>query len=128
MQIIITAVTPKTVEVQGQKLTREYAEGILLPLLVAAQGKNYAGISKVSQAFVTAGLRLEGSPEAVRVYHEHLSEKLAQEARQRAEAKANAERCYVPTPQEIAAKKAKRQADAEAIKAHGQVIRSVMGN
>jgi hypothetical protein len=127
MNIIITAVTPAKVTLNGQALAREYAETILLPLLVAAQGQNEASVIKVAEAFASAGLSLSGAPVAFRVYKEHLTERAAFEARQRAEAKANAARCRVPTPKEIAESRAKRERDAAAIRAHGAAIRAANG-
>lgn len=64
MNIEITAVTQAKVTINGQALAREYAESILLPLMVAAQGKNSPAILKVAQAFATAGLSLKAVPAA----------------------------------------------------------------
>nr|WP_100548968.1 MULTISPECIES: hypothetical protein [unclassified Pseudomonas] len=127
MKIIITAVTPTKATINGQPMAREYAEGILLPLLVAAQGKDHAGVLKVAKAFSLAGLPLDASPVASRVHSEHLTEQARLEARQRAEAQAHAERCRVPTPQEIAEKKAKREREALAIREHGARLRAQLG-
>lgn len=128
MNITITAVTPAKATINGQPLAREYAEGVLLPLLVAAQGKDHANIQKMAQAFATAGLSLQASPEAVRVYRDHLAEQAQLAARQRAEAQAHAERCHIPTPKEIAERKAERERKAQAIRDHGARIRSQLGN
>lgn len=127
MNIIITAVTPAKATINGQPLAREYAEGVLLPLLVAAQGKDHGSALKVAQAFATAGLSLQASPVAFRVYRDHLVEQAQLEARQRAEAQAHAERCHAPTPKEIAEKKAERERKAQAIRDHGARIRSQLG-
>ncbi|MBU3054953.1 hypothetical protein [Pseudomonas indica] len=127
MNITITAVTPTKATINGQPLAREYAEGVLLPLLIAAQGKDHAGIFKVAQAFAIASLPLGASPIAARVYREHLAEQAQLEARQRAEAQAHAERCRVPSPQEIAENKAKRERQAQAIREHGERLRAQLG-
>ncbi|NWL78925.1 hypothetical protein DM872_18930 [Pseudomonas taiwanensis] len=127
MNIEITPVTPSKVTVNGQPLAREYVEGILLPLLVAAQGGNHAGVFKVAKAFALAGLSLDASPVASRVYREHLAEQAQLEARQRAESRVHAERCQVPTPQEIAEKKAKRIAEAARIRDIGAAMRAQLG-
>lgn len=127
MNITITAVTPAKATINGQPLAREYAEGVLLPLLVAAQGKDHANIQKMAQAFATAGLSLQASPEAVRVYRDHLAEQAQLEARQRAEAQAHAERCHIPTPKEIAERKAERERKAQAIRDHGATVRAQLG-
>ena len=47
MKININAVTPNTVDIHGQTVTREYAERVLLPLLVASKGENHSGIIQV---------------------------------------------------------------------------------
>lgn len=127
MNINITAVTPSKATVNGQPMAREYVETLLLPLLVAAHGKNYSGILQVAQVFAAAGLSLSASPEAARSYREHMAEKAALEARQIAEAKANAKRCRVPTPQEIAEKKAERARQAQAIRERGERLRAQLG-
>lgn len=127
MKLIITAVTPVKATVNGQPMAREYVEGVLLPLLVAAQGKDHSGVLKVATAFAEAGLSLSASPVASRVHGEYMAEQARLEARQRAEAQAHAERCRVPTPQEIAEKKAKRQANALAIREHGERLRAQSG-
>lgn len=64
--INITAVTPETVCIHGQTLAREYAETVLLGLLIASEGENHAGIVKVAEAFTGAGLSLEAHPKASR--------------------------------------------------------------
>lgn len=127
MSITITAVTPTKATINGQLLAREYAEGVLLPLLVAAQGKDQSGVLKVAQAFASAGLSLQASPMAVRVYRDHVAEQAQLEARQRAEAQAHASRCHIPTPKEIAERKAERERKAQAIRDHGAQIRSQLG-
>lgn len=127
MNIIITAVTPTKATINGQQLAREYAEGVLLPLLVAAQGKDQSGVLKVAQAFASAGLSLQASPMAVRVYRDHLAEQAQLEARRAAEAQAHAERCRVPTPKEIAEKKAARIAEAARIRDIGATMRAQLG-
>jgi hypothetical protein len=124
MNIIITAVTPQTVDIQGQTLTREYAEQILLPLLVASKAQNHAGIIKVVQAFATAGLSLQSVPEAARIYQGHLIEQQKEKDRLKAEAAAHAERCREPSAKEIAEYHAeKRRREAE-IRAHFEALRA----
>lgn len=128
MNIIITAVTPAKATINGQPLAREYAEGVLLPLLVAAQGKDQSGVLKVAQAFASAGLSLQASPMAMRVYRDHLAEQAQLEARLQAEAQEHAARCRVPTPQEIAEKKAARQAEVIRVREIGAARRAQLGN
>lgn len=127
MNIDITAVTPTKVTLNGQSMAREYAETLLLPMLVASQGKNYSAVLKVSKAFAAAGLSLKAVPEAAHSYQVHMAEQAQLEARQLAEAQVHAERCRVPTAREIAEKKAERERQAQVIRDHGAMLRSQMG-
>jgi hypothetical protein len=127
MKIAITDVTPENVTLNGQVLARSYVESILLPLMVAAQGQNHAGIIKVSEAFDTAGLNLEGVPEALRTLRGHQVEKRAEQERKRAEGESHARRCYEPTAQEIAEANAARERKAQEIRDHGARLRALRG-
>jgi len=127
MNIAITAVTPESVTLNGQELARGYAESILLPLLVASQGQNHSGIIKVAEAFDTAGLALDAVPEASRIYRSHTITKQAERERLLAEARANAERCREPSPQEIAEYRAEKERRAREIREHGARLRAARG-
>ena len=124
MNITITAVTPETANVNGQELARSYVESILLPLLVASKGQNHAGIIKVAQAFDTAGLSLEATPEASRLYKGHLLEQQREKERLEAEARANAERCREPSHQELADYHAEKERKAREVREHFARIRA----
>jgi hypothetical protein len=124
MKININAVTPNTVNIHGQTVTREYAERVLLPLLVASQGQNHAGIIQVVQAFAEADLSLEGAPHASRIYQGHLYQQKQEKARLAAEAAANAERCREPSAQEIAEYHAAKKREIERVLAIGRGIRA----
>ena len=127
MKITVSNVTPETVCICGQELSRSYTEAVLLPLLVAAQGQNHPAIVEVAEAFATAGLSLEGSPEASRIYRSHQNQKRAEQERAQAEARAHAERCRVPTAQELAQQNAERERQAAAIREHGARLRAARG-
>ncbi|MAX93466.1 MAG: hypothetical protein CMK99_22490 [Pseudomonas sp.] len=127
MKITVSNVTPETVCIHGQTLAREYAELVLLPLLVAAEGQNHPAIVKVADAFATAGLSLEGSPEASRLYRSHQHQQRVEQERLKAEAEAHARRCHVPTPQEIAQQIAERERKAREIREHGERLRAARG-
>lgn len=124
MNIIINEVTPETVCVHGQTLARPYVEMVLLPLIVASKGLNHSAILKVAQVFSDAGLSLQGSPEAARIYREHLATLQAERARQEAEARAHAERCRIPTAEDIAKANAERERRNREIREHGERIRA----
>lgn len=127
MKITVSCVTPENVTINGQELARSYAESILLPLMVAAQGQNHAAIIKVAEAFDTAGLTLEGVPEVSRIYQGHKVQKQAERERLLAESRANAERCREPSRQEIAEQIAKREQMAREIREHGERLRAARG-
>lgn len=127
MNITVSNVTPETVSIHGQTLAREYAELVLLPLLVAAEGQNHPAIVKVAEAFATAGLSLEGSPEASRLYRSHQHQQRVEQERLKAEAQEHARRCHVPTPQEIAQQIAERERKAREIREHGERLRAARG-
>lgn len=124
MNISINEVTPETVCIHGQTLARPYVEMVLLPLLVASKGQNHGAILQVAQVFSNAGLSLQGSPEAARIYREHLAALQAEKARQRAEARAHAERCRIPTAEDIAKANAERERKNREIREHGERIRA----
>lgn len=124
MNIIITDVTPHTATVNGQELTRHYLEEILLPLAVAAQGKNDSAIIKVAKAFDEAELSLKSSPQAVRVYAHFKQEQREADFKAQAWANANALRCQEPTREELAKRKAKRLEDNAKIRAIGEASRA----
>jgi len=127
MKFNITDVTPETVCIHGQTLAREYAEVVLLNLMVAAMGNNHSGIVTIAETFVAAGLSLEAHPKALRLYNEHLSEIAAEEARALQEAQAHAARCRVETPQEIAEYHAEKARRTREIREHGQRMRAARG-
>lgn len=124
----ITAVTPETVCIHGQTLAREYAETVLLGLLVASEGENHAGIVKVAEAFVEAGLSLEAHPKASRLFAAHVLEKQREKERLEAEARAHAERCREPSRQEIAEYRAEKERRAREIREHGARLRAARGH
>ena len=124
MNINITAVTPETANVNGQELARSYVESILLPLMVASKGQNHAAVIKVVQAFDIAGLSLEATPEASRIYRAHLLEQQREKERLQAEARANAERCREPSRQELANYHAEKERKAREIRENFARVRT----
>lgn len=127
MNIILTAVTPKNVNMNGQVLARDYVESILLPLMVASRGQNHSAIINVVQTFAEAGLNTKATRDGTQLYQQHLHDKKVQLAQQQAEAQANAERCRVLTPQELQQAHAKREQYAAEVRAHGAALRAARG-
>ena len=128
MQINITKVLKNEVTVSGQTLSREYVENVMLPLLMAQCGRNNGSKFNVIKAFDEAGLSLKAIQEDALTYFETKREEAQKKARIQAEANAHAERFRECTPRELAEAKAKRAAQAEAIREHGARIRASSRN
>ena len=122
MKITITEVLKNEVTVSGQTLSREYVENLMLPLLMAQCGRNNAAKFGVIKAFDEAGLSLKAIQEDAQVYFmTKRQHEVTREQAQR-EANANAERCRIDTPREIAEAKRQREDRAAAIREHGAKI------
>lgn len=128
MNIIITNVTPKSVEVYGQTLTRAFAESIMLPLLVSQAGKDRVKVTKVAEAFDKAGLSLSAVPEASRFLSEHYQEQERYAQEQQVLLQAAASRMHMPTQREIAEKRLERERKFAQVRAHGDAMRAKSGN
>ena len=48
--------TDKTLTIQGQTVTKAYAEGVMLAGLLAAVGMNHGAITSIIKQFMEAGL------------------------------------------------------------------------
>lgn len=128
MQITITNVLKNEVTVSGQTLSREYAEKVMLPMLVAQCGTVQGRKLEIVKVFAEAGLSLDAIPEAAREYAIDKSEKARLRLRQQEEANAHAERCRVATPRELAQAKADREARAAAIREQSARVRAASRN
>ncbi|PPK36348.1 hypothetical protein CD175_22260 [Pseudomonas laurylsulfatiphila] len=128
MQINITKVLKNEVTICGQIQSREYVENIMLPLLMAQCGRNNGAKFGVIDAFNNAGLSLKAIQEDARDYF--LTKREQQETREKAqrEANAHAERLRESTPRELAEAKAKKEAQAAAIRAQGERVRAASRN
>ena len=128
MKITITNVLKNEVTVSGQTLSREYAENILLPLLIDQCGTVQSRKLEIVKVFAEAGLSLDAVPEAAREYAIDKSEKARLRLRQQAEANAHAERLREATPRELAQAKADKEARAAAIREQGDRVRAASRN
>jgi len=128
MTISITNVTPESVELYGQTLTRQYAELILLPLLVSQAGKDRVKVTKVAEAFDTAGLSLSAVPDASRFLFEQRQEQAEAERQRQVLAQDAANRTRIPTQREMAEKRQERERKAAQIRAQGAAFRAGTGN
>jgi predicted RNA-binding protein with RPS1 domain len=128
MKINITKVLKNEVTISGQTLNREYVEDVMLPLLMAQCGRNNGAKFGVIEAFDNAGLSLKAIQEDARDYF--LTKREQQEAREKAqrEANAHAERLREWTPRELAEAKAKKEAQAAAIRAHSERVLAASRN
>jgi hypothetical protein len=128
MTISITNVTPKSVELYGQTLTRQYAELIMLPLLVSQAGKDRVKVTKVAKAFEDAGLSLSAVPDASRFLFEQRQEQAEAERQRQVLAQDAVNRVQPLTQREIAEKRQERERKAAQIRAHGEAVRSGTSN
>ncbi len=124
MNITITKVLKNEVTVSGQTLSREYVENIMLPLLMAQCGRNNSAKYGVIKAFDEAGLSLKAIQEDAQTYFLTKREQKIEHEKRLKEAREAAERCREDTPREIAEAKAKREAQAAAIREHGARMRA----
>jgi len=128
MKITITNVLKDEVTVSGQTLSREYAENIMLPMLIAQCATVQSRKLEIVKVFAEAGLSLDAVPEAAREYAIDKSEKARLRLRQQAEHEARAECLRVATPRELAQAKADKEARAAAIREHGARVRAASRN
>ena len=128
MHIIITNVTPKSVELFGQVITRAFAESIMLPLLVSQASKDRVKVTKVAEAFDDAGLSLSAVPEASRFLFEQRQEQSRIEQERQVLAQSAADRIHMPTQREQAEKRLERERKFAQARAHGEAIRANSGN
>ncbi len=66
MQLNIQKVTPETVEVQGQVVSRAYAEGVMLATLIATAGTNKPAQEAIVSQYLDAGLSAGAFPAIAR--------------------------------------------------------------
>lgn len=128
MLINITNVLKNEVTISGQTLSREYAEAIMLPMLVAQCATVQSRKFEIVKTFDEAGLSLAAIPEVARDYAIDKAEKARERLRQQAEANDHAERLREWTPRELAQAKANREARAADIREQGNRVRAASRN
>lgn len=92
MKLNIQNVTPETAEVQGQTVTRAFAEGVMLSGLIAGAGKNDAAKQAIVTQYLDAGLSADAFPDVVRMVNATKARAERERAARQAEANAHAER------------------------------------
>ena len=65
--------TDKTLTVQGQAVTKAYAEGVMLAGLIAAVGKNHGAITSIIKQYIEAGLSTASFPEQTAVARDEIA-------------------------------------------------------
>ena len=122
--------TPDRLEVQGQSVTREYAEGVMLAGLFAMAGKNDTKVTEIVRQYRDAGLSTVAFPVETRRALMALAKEDQQEATRAAEAAWFAERAkeqVPPTPLEAARNRAVKEVRNERIRRMGQETRAARG-
>ncbi|MCV4266676.1 hypothetical protein [Pseudomonas capsici] len=130
MNLNIQNATPETVEVQGQTVTRAFAEGVMLTGLIAGAGKNLAAQEVVVKQYLDAGLSAASFPDVVRAVQVSQARANAERERQLAESRAHAERfkSYQGVdPLITARRRAARDERARKYREMGQAIRAANG-
>ncbi|MBV4472465.1 hypothetical protein [Pseudomonas siliginis] len=122
--------TPDRLEVQGQNVSREYAEGAMLAGLLAMAGKNDNKVTEIVRQYRDAGLSTAAFPVETRRAFTIFAREEQQEAKRAAEAAWFAERAkeqVPPTPLEAARKRAVRETQNERIRRMGAEARAARG-
>lgn len=131
MQLNIQNVTPETVEVQGQTVTRAFAEGVMLAGLIAGAGKNNVAQEAIIKQYLDADLSAAAFPDVVRAVRAAEARANAERERQLAESRAHAERFAsykTPSALEVARRRAKREERERQYQAMSQAVRSANGS
>ncbi|MBF8730482.1 hypothetical protein IRZ59_08480 [Pseudomonas guariconensis] len=131
MKLNIQNVTPETVEVQGQTVTRAFAEGVMLSGLIAGAGKNNAAQEAIVEQYLDAGLSATAFPAVVHAVHVRQARASAERERQLAESRAHAERFASYSTNDaltVARRRAKREERERKYREMGQAIRAATGS
>lgn len=123
--------TDKTLTIQGQTVTKAYAEGVMLAGLLAAVGKNHGAITSIIKQFMEAGLSTSAFPDQTSVARQEIHEAAQREAARQRDAKFHADRfaSYAPpTRLEVARAREAKEKRAAAIREHGNNIRAARRN
>lgn len=128
MKLNISRLSESKYEVQGQEVTKEFAEGAMLAGLFAACGRNVDRMTAICDQYEAVGLSPRGFPEEFRKVSIQRAEISREEEKRRKDAEFFTERnrqmAEARDPLAIARKKAEREAREAKIRAHGQSIRA----
>ena len=112
MKLNIQKATLETVEVQGQTVTRAFAEGVMLSGLIAGCGRDFSKQCAIIEQYIEAGLTTQAFPAVTQSVYRDRAERAAREAQRALEAKQHVERFASYTPQsdlQVARRRAERQ-------------------
>lgn len=130
MQLNIQNVTPETVEVQGQTVTRAFAEGVMLSGLIAGAGKNDAAKQAIVTQYLDAGLSATAFPDVVRMVNVTKARAQRERDERIAEARAHAERFKsyeTGSALDIARRRAAREERERKYREMGAAVRAANG-
>ena len=119
--------TDKTLTIQGQTVTKAYAEGVMLAGLLAAVGKNHGAITSIIKQFMEAGLSTAAFPDQTSVARQEIHAAGLREAARQRDAQFHADRFAsykAPTRLEVARAREAKEKQAAAIREHGLAIRA----
>ncbi|KAA8699119.1 hypothetical protein [Pseudomonas proteolytica] len=117
--------------VQGQPVTKAYAEGVMLAGLIAAAGKNQSSITAIVRQYIEAGLSTSAFPEQTSLARQEIKAGEDLRAAQLRDAQFHADRCasyQAPTRLEVARAREAKEKRAADIRAHGAAIRAARRN
>lgn len=128
MKLEIVQLESGKFEVQGQEVSRAFAEGVMLAGLFASCGRNVDRIVSICDQYVEAGLSLDSFPAENRKAH-LLRNEIAREEEKRRKAneffsERSRQMAEAYDPLVIARKKAEREVREAAIREHGRSIRA----
>ncbi|MCU0209151.1 MULTISPECIES: hypothetical protein [Pseudomonas] len=128
MKLNIVRLSETKYEVQGQEVTKEYAEGAMLAGLFAVCGRNVDRMADVCDQYEAAGLSPKAFPVEYRKVGFLRAEIAAEAEKRRKDTEFHRERARqmneANDPLAIARKRAEREAKEAKIRAHGQAIRA----
>lgn len=130
MKLNIQNVTPETVEVQGQTVTRAFAEGVMLSGLIAGAGKNDAAKQAIVTQYLDAGLSATAFPDVVRMVNVTKARAQRERDERIAEARAHAERFKsyeTGSALDIARRRAAREERERKYREMGAAVRAANG-
>lgn len=130
MKLNIQKATLETVEVQGQTVTRAFAEGVMLSGLIAGCGRDFSKQCAIIEQYIEAGLTTQAFPAVTQSVYRDRAERAAREALRALEAKQHVERFASYAPQsdlQVARRRAEREAKEAKMREHGARIRAANG-